>query len=240
MNHLCELGTLEFDPPKDKETGIKPKAKWYGTEFDLSNKLHTGEAVANRNASNKWFHIVLVGQTIKHEGQVSSTTMFYFNGTVVKTLRYKCSSNVYAIGNTAQRGGVSTHWDTISEFRLYNYAFPRSSSAWPAEVRIRPAVDPPSLKAYDRAVRASMNPFYSLNHLAQSHELINGLFHLLQSPIVNLNCMALKCMLNLTLSIEARMLISKNTSLLELLDECTFSSRPECKHLARKILIGIY
>ena len=240
MNHLCELGTLEFDPPKDKETGIKPKAKWYGTEFDLSNKLHTGEAVANRNASNKWFHIVLVGQTIKHEGQVSSTTMFYFNGTVVKTLRYKCSSNVYAIGNTAQRGGVSTHWDTISEFRLYNYAFPRSSSAWPAEVRIRPAVDPPSLKAYDRAVHASMNPFYSLNHLAQSHELINGLFHLLQSPIVNLNCMALKCMLNLTLSIEARMLISKNTSLLELLDEFTFCSRPECKHLARKILIGIY
>ena len=107
-------------------------------------------------------------------------------------------------------------------------------------MRIRPAVDPPSLKAYDRAVHASMNPFYSLNHLAQSHELINGLFHLLQSPIVNLNCMALKCMLNLTLSIEARMLISKNTSLLELLDEFTFSSRPECKHLARKILIGIY
>ena len=132
------------------------------------------------------------------------------------------------------------NYNTISEFRLYNYAFPRSSSSWPTEMTVRPAVDPPSLIAYDRAVRASMNPFYSLNHLAQSHELINGLFHLLQSPIVNLNCMALKCMLNLTLSIKSRMLISENTSLLELLDEYTFCSRPECKHLARKILIGIY
>ena len=75
MNHLCELGTLAAGDTS--ENGLTC-ARWYGTEFDLSNMMHTGEAIATRNASNKWYHIVLVGQTITHEGQTSSTTMFYY------------------------------------------------------------------------------------------------------------------------------------------------------------------
>eukprot|EP00943_MAST-04B_sp_MAST-4B-sp1_P000272 g272.t1 len=237
MNHLCELGTLAAGDTS--ENGLTC-ARWYGTEFDLSNMMHTGEAIATRNASNKWYHIVLVGQTITHEGQTSSTTMFYYNGNVIKTLRYKCTSNVYAVGNTAQRGSVSTHWEAISEFRVYQYAFPRSSSSWPAEVAVKPGVDDTSLKAYNKVVRSSMDPFYVLHTLSKNHNLINTLLHLLKSPLEHLKEMALKCFLNLTLSIDARILMCKSTPLLETLDELTFSGRPVLKHLARKILIGIY
>ena len=113
---MCELGTLAAG--KASESGLK-NAIWYGTDFDISSRASTGDPIATKAGQNIWQHIVCVGQTITYDGETSSTTMFYYNGTYIKTLRYKCETNVYAIGNTVANGAM--HQQTGVKYQILDY-----------------------------------------------------------------------------------------------------------------------
>eukprot|EP00945_MAST-04E_sp_MAST-4E-sp1_P000488 g488.t1 len=237
LDHNCHLGCMAAG--KQKRGGLR-HARWYNTGFDFSDASHTGEPFATNAAKNKWFHLLVIGQTVTHEGVSKDYTIFFVNRVVVKTMLYKCKSNIYCVGNTAHRSDLASHWDAISQFRVYNYAFSRSPMSWPAEIVTKPAVDQSSLMHYRRAVKPTDSPFYVLKTLSTNTSLINGLLHLLQSPLVTLNQLALQTLYNICCYPPSRILVAQNYRLLEVLDQFSRSTDDTLKDFARRVLIAVY
>ena len=237
LDHNCNLGCLAAG--KQKAGGLK-HARWYSTDFNFSDASHTGEPFATNEAQNSWFHLLMIGQTVTHEGVSKDYTIFFVNSVVVKTIRYKCKTNIYSIGNTAHRSEPGSHWNALSQFRVYNYAFARSPLSWPREVVTQPAVDKHSLQYYRRTVKLVDSPFYMLKTLSGYSSLVNGLLHLLQSSVTTLNQLALQTLYNICCYPPSRILVAQNYRLLEVLDQFSRSTDETLKRYARRVLIAVY
>ena len=237
LDYLCNLGFMASGPVKPD--GLK-HARWYSTGFDFSNAAHTGVPFSTEDALDEWFHVVVVGQIVEANGKKQENTIFFVNGVVVKTISFKLTSDLYAIGNTAHRSDPNTHWEAISQFRLYEYAFPRSPLNWPAEVVKKPAVNLFSLSKYHGTVKGQDNPFYILKTLSNNTALINGLFYLLQSDIIIINELALATLYNLVVYPPTRIIVAQNHALLQVLDKFSRSTNEHLKLYSRRVMIAIY